>query len=698
MPKKEIKEYFIVLGVEEHRITAVVATLSDEKVTIIGNGESEFTEGENEVEAADIAISTAEKNIPEDLLIKKVVFGLPAFFLEQDKIKPEFLDRLKKISKELDLEPQGFIEYPQALAFYLEKKEESPPTLLLLSVGRNNLILSQVRVGKIERNIVVSRTAAFYSDFEKIMSNFSEELLPSKIIIYDEVKGPQLEELREELLRFPWHKHASFLHTPKIEILEENDVNTALVEAAAGSLIRELNIEEIRVEEKKEVPEEKKEKEEEETETFGFIKGIQESEGEKKPIIVEDNFTTPHLPNFSQKISEIRLPKISLPPILGNLSFASLPFFYIFIILVIAGAGFLLFWFYPKATINLIVYPASNSHQLPITFSTDAAKLQAGKDIILANALSEEASGDKTSATTGKNKVGDKSRGDVLIYNKTTAGKTFPKGTVLTNGTLKFTLDDDVTIASASDTGEGLTFGKTTAKTTAVEIGPEGNIAGGSIFAFKDFPQSSYYAKNNSALAGGTSREVSSVSKTDQDNLLTVLAQELETAAKQKIMQKISSDEKLLDDTVTKEITSKKFSKDINTEGKEVSLSLALKINALVFKQSDLTTLIKDDQIAPPPGFTLDNSKTNIQISQAKKGSSNDVTALANITSFFVPDLDKNNIKSKLTGKSYQEVSNILSTIPNIGGVEIIKDNSLPFFNNTLPWYGSNININIVSR
>lgn len=695
MPKKEIKEYFIVLGVEEHRITAVVATLSDEKVAIIGNGESEFTEGENEVEAADIAISTAEKNIPEDLLIKKVVFGLPAFFLEQDKIKPEFLDRLKKISKELDLSPQGFIEYPQALAFYLEKKEESPPTLLLLAVGRNNLILSQVRVGKIERNIVVSRTTAFYSDFEKIMSNFSEELLPSKIIIYDEVKGVQLEELREELLRFPWHKHASFLHTPKIEILEENDVNTALVEAAASSLIRELNIEEIKVEDKKEVPEEKKEKEEEETETFGFIRGI--GEAEKKPIlepqktypgnIVEDNFTTPHL-----------LPKISLPPIFANLSFASLPLFYIFIILVIAGAGFLLFWFYPKATINLIVYPASNSHQLPITFSTDASKLQAGKNIILANTLSEDASGDKTLTTTGKNKVGDKAHGDVLIYNKTTAGKTFPKGTVLTNGTLKFTLDDDITIASASDTGEGLTFGKTTAKTTAAEIGPEGNIAGGSILAFKDFPQSSYYAKNSSALAGGTSREVSSVSKADQDNLLTSLTQELETAAKQKIMQKISSDEKLLDDTVAKEITSKKFSKDINDEAKEVSLSLALKINALVFKQSDLTTLIKDDQIAPPSGFTIDNSKTNIQISQAKKGNNNDVTAFVNITSFFVPDLDKNNIKSKLTGKSYQEISNILSAIPNIGGVEIIKDNSLPFFNNTLPWYGSNININIVSR
>lgn len=695
LPKKGVEEYFIVLGVEEHRITAVVAAISQEKISIVGKGESEFTEGENEIEAADIAISTAEKNISEQILVKKVIFGLPPLFLDQDKIKPEFMDRLKKISQELDLSPQGFIEYPQALSFYLEKKEESPPTLLLLSVGRNNLTLSQVRVGKVERNITVTRSSSVYSDFEKIMSSFSSEILPSKIIIYDEVKGAQLEELREELLRFPWHKHASFLHTPKIEILEEDAINTALVEAAASSLIKELHMDEIKI-----TTEEKKTKEEE---TFGFtatsLNAIKETPAEETITPIPDNITVPKKQKMLLTLPDIHLPKLSLPPFLADRSFTMAPIFPFFAVIILAIlASLSLFWFYPNSTVNLIVYPKTASQQLQVAFTTDASELQTGKNIILANTLSEEVSGEKTVTTTGKTKIGDKASGEVVVYNKTTTSKTFPKGTVLTNGTLKFTLDDDVNVASSSDTGEGLTFGKTTAKITAVEIGPEANIAANSNFTFKDFPQSTAYTKNNNPLSGGTSREVSSISKDDQDNLLKSLSQELALLAKQKITQKISSGEKLLDGSLQSSIVSKKFSSEAGTEAKEVSLKLSVKLDTLVFKESDLTHLVKEDQIPIPSGFTLDTTKTAVQITQTKIERNGTVSAVATITAFLMPQIDKDKIKREIAGRTFAQVGNSLSTYENIAGVEIIKERSLPFFTNTLPFNGNNININLVSR
>lgn len=63
-----------------------------------------------------------------------------------------------------------------------------------------------------------------------------------------------------------------------------------------------------------------------------------------------------------------------------------------------------------------------------------------------------------------------------------------------------------------------------------------------------------------------------------------------------------------------------------------------------------------------------------------------------------MPQIDKDKIKREIAGKTFTQVSNSLSTFENIGGVEIINEKGLPFFANTLPFNGNNININLVSR
>jgi len=284
LSKKEGKEYFLVVGVEENRIIASVASIAGTDVTIIGSGQSEFDENNEETEAADIAISEAEKKLGEDVLVKKVIFGLPLTVLDGDKIKSQHLARLKKITKALSLTPCGFIEYPEALANYLETKEQSPPTLLLLSIGKTQITFSHIRVGKIENNIMVEKTSAITSDFEKALSTLSTtEILPSRIMLYDESGDAQLDDIREELSRYSWHKHSTFLHTPKIETLETEALIYALVEAAAQSLGKELQLEE-----KEEIviaPEDVQEKTVEET--FGFVKNKDINEKQAKMIVEE---------------------------------------------------------------------------------------------------------------------------------------------------------------------------------------------------------------------------------------------------------------------------------------------------------------------------------------------------------------------------------------------------------------------------
>lgn len=716
LPKEKKKEYFLTVGVEENRITATVSLISDKEVTIMGFGQSEFDQISEETEAADIAISEAEKKIGEDILVQKVIFGLPLSLLEGNKIKPQHLARLKKITKVLSLTPSGFIEYPQALAYYLETKEESPPTLLLLSIGKNQITFSHIRVGKIEKNILVVKTSSITSDFEKALSDFSSsEILPSRIIIYDEVGDVKLEEISEELLKFPWHKHSSFLHTPKVETLEREALTYALVEAAARSLAKEIQLEEK--EEIQTVQEEKKEPEREAVpdETFGFVKGQDITAETAKPQEEEKEIpqitTTPKIPDAEEKTEpeEFALPqKESFLTKLPRFNFSTPKFSFTFnkapiIAFLITGILLLVllvfgFWYYPKATVNLIVYPASSSSQIDVLFTGSAGSLKSGKNTILATSIQQEVSGDKTAATSGKTQIGEKAKGAVTLYNKTLNGKNFPKGTILSANNLKFTLDNDVTIASASDTGEGLAFGKITANITASQIGPDSNLTGGTNFTFKDFDQSSYYGKNNDKLTGGTSRDITSVSKDDQDKLLSDLTDELAARAKQQMMQKLGTGEKLLDVSLDNTVTSKKFSKNVGDEAKELSLSLTLKVSSLIYKERDLTDLTQANTTSVPAGFTQALDKTRIHVGEAKVNKNGDVVGRATITYFFFPNIETDKIKSQITGKSFGEVDKYLSTVQHIGGVEIISAAKLPFLTNTLPLRRENINITVVSR
>lgn len=688
LPKKETKEYFLTLGVEEHRIVAAVAFISGADIEVKGIGESDFSAGENETEAADIAISTAEKNLPENTLVEKVVFALPVSYLEGDTVKSEYLERLKKITQELSLHQQGFIEYPAALSFYFEKEEGSPPTALILSVEKTNLTLSLIRVGKVQQNVIVTRTSSLLTDFEEAISQFVSDILPSRIIMYDH--SEKMETVREELLRFSWHKHASFLHTPKIEILSHSALVTSLVEAAGSSFLKKLEISE----------EEKHSSIEEnvisvDAEAFGFVKekSIHHAKQMHKENMQEEETHHEEKPS-SKKLSFPSLPSLSfpsLPPFLPII----IPF--VFFIIIIALSSFYLFWVYPKTQVSLITYPLIATEQIDVTFTTDAKQLSSDKNVILATLLSHELSGEKTASTTGKAKVGDRAKGEVTLYNKTLAGKTFPKGTAIQNGDIRFTLDEDATIASASDTGEGLTFGKVSTPITAISIGPEGNLTAGSIFTFKDFPESAYTAKNSQGLSGGTSREVPSVSLEDQKQLENSLTQELLNRAKQELTQKLSAGSQLVESSLNKSIVSKKWSKDAGSEAQNVTLSLAVKITALSYKQTDLLNLGQSTVIQAPSGFTQDAQKTYVKVTDIKEGKQGTLIARTQVNTYFTPNIDTQSIKNHLKGKTYDETVTYLQTVEYVAGVKIFSVTSLPFLSNRLPLTDSNIDVSVVT-
>jgi hypothetical protein len=724
LQKKENNEFFLILCIDEHYIRSAITEIHEGKFNILGKGKCELTKSNNLSEVADIAVSEAEKGLSTEILIQNVVFALPPEFTENGDIKPEHLNQIKQIAKDLDLKPSGYVEYPLAISYFMEKQEGSPPTFLLLHIGKKEHAVSFIRIGKIQEQIYIKHESSIATDFHKSLSKIKSDILPARIVIYD--GSHNLENIREELLNLPWSKHPSFLHTPKIEIFNPDTVLDAVTEAAGNSLMHELHSQsneitsrELHTQTSKEdkIENSIKEKSIEEVkpvspsfnleETFGFVRG-KKIHGETPTVPTVDN-DTPE--TFTQENTEkniddyqeskekkFNLPKINFSAFATAKLSSVLPIItFCLIIIILGGIYFSLAYYYPKSTVNLIVYPQSNISVTDITFSKDESKLTNDKNILLVKPVLQEVSGDKNASVTGKVRVGEKSKGEVTLYNKTTGGKKLTKGTTISGKGIQYLLDEDVNIASASETAEGMIFGKTTAPVTAVLIGPEGNINTDTTFSIKDLPESSFVAKSTKPFSGGSSREVTSVSKEDRSKLEDLLNKELIIRANDLLSQKINSDDMIIDALSAQETVGKKFSGDVGSEAKDLSLNMSLKITAYTYSKNDLNEILKKN-ISAPDGYIPDTKRFDIKLNNIKTDKNGNIVASAVITSYFIPYLDLNKIKDQISGKNYNSVGEYLKSINTVSGFKIIKERDIPLFGDRLPQNKSNISLSITAN
>lgn len=705
LPKKETINYFFVLALEENQVRVAVAQIHEDKAKILGSGKSEFSDPEKETEAADIAVSMAEKHIPEDLLVDNVIFALPQYYLNGENVKDEYLARLKKIAKELELKAYGFVEYSTAITNYLMTVEGSAPTILILDMSKSMMTTTLVRIGKIIKNITTERTDSIVADFTKNLPEFEVEILPSRIIILD--YGQKNFDAREELLKFPWHKHSIFLHTPKMEIFDNEKILTAIVEAAASSFLPNISqpmmdepeVTEVIEEEKMEVKE-KVSHAREKFHKFGFKEeSIIEKTEHQKPEHNKKE-TTPVVTQPSamrtilEKINFNRLKNL-------HFEFPHLPFLGILTFIAPLIIGILLLFFlirnYPTASVYLLTYLQKSDSLVDIVFAREGSQID-GQNVIATKTVSDEITGSKSAKTTGANQIGEKAKGEVTVYNKQTSGKNLPKGTTIASGALKFTLDEEVKIASASETTEGITYGKTSVKVTASQIGPESNLPANSNFNFSDSSFSTLTAKNNLPLSGGTAKEIQAVSTEDRKNLENNLIKDLEAQAKQKMLKKLDVNGKLLDEPINTIISAKKFSHEVGSEAKELSLEMTLKVEGLQFNQEDLESKASVLNTTAPEGYKLDPKRINVKIASSKTNKNGDIEASLVISSYFIPEIDVDKIKEEIKGKTYNQAADFLEKQKDVAGVRIVPENKLPFFNNKLPILSKNINLVVTSK
>lgn len=731
--KEPQQEHFLALILKERAVKAVIWGEKDGQVAVVDQGMVKAEKNLDALEPAELlplvdqAIGIAEKTLPQSVKTTKTIFGLNEWWVGGTTISQPYMGKIKRLSKELDLTPLGFVVIPEAIAHQLKLEEGgSPPTALLVSVGTDVIGVTLVRAGRIEASKTTTKEGKSDSETAAaIIRSFGDvEILPSRILLFDgEVS---LEEAKQEFIAYPWTKQFSFLHFPKIDILPTDLDARAVVSGAAKEMGFSLEESEKEAAPPSPAQAEEKPQLQEEEEVFGFAKDrdIVEEALDKEDQLEDDEEerikpTTSAAvlpkPPLDLPAKTKKLPSITITPIfsffasLGSMMRSFIPsatipsglpmtrrlWLPLAILVVLLFLFLSIFIFVPTATVTLVAQARVLENDVQVTIDSNVAGVDKEKKIIPAQTVETKQEGKKTTEATGKKTIGEKAKGEVTIYNKTENRKTFPKGTLLLGPSeLRFTLNDDVTVASTS--AFELTPSSVKVKVTADQIGEESNVPANTNFPFKEFPTSSYFAKNDGPFTGGTKKEVTVVSKDDQDTLLTALTEELRSKAKEDLASKSGGNE-IVDIDMKEETGTKKFSKNVDDESDKIELSLSMSFSTLAYKNSDLLELtgskIESDV---PAGFTFQKDKFETSVKNVQKDKKGIPTVVVHYKATLIPNLDPNRIRNDIVGKSKPAVEAYLKSLPL---ADFTISQSFEFLTfNLLPQRGENIKIEVQSR
>jgi len=720
------KEYLFAIQLDDGVVKCAIWTIESGMVKVIAIGQLQNWGDEKDIlTAVDASISSATEKatiLEKDTEPNKVILGVAPDWVEDNKIIEDKLEVLKKIASELDLAPTGFVVTPEAVIHFLKTNDGIPPTAILVGGGAKRLIITLARLGKIIGNQIVDRSGDLGADVAEGLSRFpQEETFPPRIILYHN-SGSDQEEEKQQLINYSWaDNHISFLHLPKVEILSADFDIKAIALAGGREMVGAQKIVMDIVGKTVAPPrvEEEATKEDEEAEPMGFVKGkdiVQESQvaenlapvpspteeprlvEKRRQIIPRFNF----LPVLSLFSRVKRPPKIKFKfPSLAGLTKTKAPLIVgaiaVFMILATGLAIFLL-WELPKADVVLFVKPQVTQEEYTVELDPNLSQVDPEKLVLPAKQVEAELGGEKTLGTTGTKLVGEKAKGKVVIYNRTSAEKILDAGTELTgpNG-LKFSLNDKVTIASES-AGSDYTRvpGKSEAEVTALTIGTESNLASGAEFTVAKFSKSDYVAKNEEAFSGGTSREVQVVAKKDQEKLLKDLTDELKSKALGELQAKVDSGEQLVDESLTSKIIEKKFNKNIDEEADELRLNLNISFSALAFASDELKKLIEERVVSTvPEGFEYKRENSDITFSLKEFTKEGRAIFIAHFKANLYPKLDPEAIRNGLVGKRPDIGRNYLQMLPHVDSFETKIYPHLPDKIVTYPRIPGNINIEI---
>ncbi len=648
------RRYVFGLEISPKVVKSAIWTLANNKPQVVAVSHPvswDDKSPESLIESVDKSLTDASNHLDPTgkTQISEVIFGVPALWVNQDKITQDKLGLLKEMSTSLELKAVGFVVTTEAIVKALQHIENVPATAILLGFWEETLEVSLVKMGKIVGSHLVRRSSNLTSDVVEGLSRFEgAEALPSRMLLYD--SGINLEEIKQMLLAHPWQsssKKLPFLHFPKIEVMPAEFSVKAVCVAAGGEVAWE---------------EEKAAEPTPEVADLGFVMN-----GD-----VAQQHVEPAVPEFEDMPVPVQMPKLnfSLPTFKFNWLILAL---ISVLLLVVLGVSY---WFLPKAAVRVSVAPKTFQAEANLTLNTQSVTTSVD--------LSQQA------AATGSKVIGDKATGQVTISSTLDSARTFPAGTALTSPSgLKFITNDSVTVASASGSADNLVPGKAVVKVTAEAIGTDSNLSSGTVFRVSTFAVTQIAAKNDAAMSGGTSRQARAVSADDVTKLENQIIAAAKQQAQDKLTGQIDASTVVLPESVTVTIAKEDLNHKVGEEADTINIQVTAKATALTVAKSDLDAAVKAQILSQiPAGFS--NVTDSSQTFSGLKTDKDKTTLKAAVTAKLLPEVDREQLKKKLAGKSSAAAKGILGQIPGATKVDIQT------WFSTLPYISANIDLQIL--
>ncbi len=713
LEKKKESEYFLSLVLRDEKASAVVFEQLNGKLNIVGEGVEHFKTSLEEapeeelLDVFDQAVSGAEKNLPEGVESQKTIFGVKESWVENEKIKPQYLAKLKKVSDALDFKPMGFLVITEAISHLLQKEEGAPITAILTEIGQKTITVSLIKGGKIIETKSAAAEGSIPQTVDKLLHHFTgSEILPARILLFD----GGAENLQQEFINHTWDKSLPFLHLPQVTSLPSNFDARAVLSGAAMQMgfplipsgpLRNGTGRKEEISEVKPLEFAKEEHPEDKTlgeiaEEFGFSEGDIKKENEPKTAVDESlqsdniNIGTKKSLDFLDTLKKIDIMRILRIAFSSRKKLLILGFPLIFLILILY-----IYFFVRTATVTLDIERKTATKEEIVTFSKSGTT-DAAKNTISAKFITVSEEGKVSKPTSGKKETGDKAKGTVTIFNNNDIAKTIPVGTVLTSSVkdLKFVTDKAVTVASASgDIFSGTKPGTSDVSVTAEKFGTDYNLPSNTKFSLEG--TSSIAAKNDNAFSGGTKKDIKVVSKEDTAALEKELRKQVEGKALEEAKKETGEDFTVLPNFVSITFSKKSFSKNVDQEASEVNLTGVVDFEVVSYAKSEISSFAKEKLSQNlEEGLKIDEEKISVSASDIKQ-ENGQINAKVNIRVDLIPDIEENEIAKKIAGKSITSANSMLSEIPEVRNTNIDIFLNLPLLPKKLPFSPDKIKVRV---
>jgi len=672
---------------------AFVITAIGPRVPFIGQRESI-------VSAVDSSLSSAAKSasLSEDQEPSAAALILPPFWIGSDgKIVPQFLKLIEYICRDLDFKPMGFIANDEAIVEDANHIDSFPASFVLVNLSENEMFVSLTYLGKVIERISKPLVSPFDpSLLELALIEFkTESTLPPQLIIFGNVDDKIIESIRN----YSWvgkKNIETFLHFPDIKTYSASEITQIYTRAITSQFPQPVD-----TETPDSIPKLPPAPPSTLTEISASDLGFENQPEES--IFTSDNLTVPEIiPDIvSETIVESKpirpklkikiptLPKLHLPPV--N---------FLLLMLVFSPLLILIPFFFSKAQITVYVTPYKFTKQINVTLDPISTSIDLGKNIIPVNRHTINITSTDSLPTTGQVTIGEKSSGEVIIYNQKSSPQKLPGNTILIdNQGNNYVLTKQVEVASSSanlDLGV-ITLGQIKAGIIAANIGPEFNLPKDTQLHFKDFPETSLIAKVDLPLTGGTKSQASAVSAEDLTNLGKNLNLKITSAIDEKINNEIKNIEGLIQDSVQIKKGRIDYSREKGEQTDGLTATSVSTINVFSISTENRTKiveslLINDSQYN---GSLVDLN--NIQFFLTSNNPSLDkVKGQLKVEGFITPQVDKLKIIKLISGKSVKTAHTLIkSQFPQIYNFKITTNLRLIGFINPLPFRISNITVEV---